>query len=122
MRDGMKKSKLIKMLQQIEGDPDIAIWNGFAGDYQHIEPTIVPLELRKIKRSKLKSILEFQHKNKITGEYLDEVFKRYELETVNEFFTEEEIKDYYGYKKVIYLLEPKLRNKSSWDRTGNINY
>lgn len=33
----MKKSKLIKLLNEIEGDPDVMIWNGYADDFNPID-------------------------------------------------------------------------------------
>ena len=32
----MKKNELIAKLQAIKGNPEIVLWNGTVGDYQHI--------------------------------------------------------------------------------------
>lgn len=37
----MKKNKLIELLQTIEGNPDIYLWNGFVGDWVDIDPNFV---------------------------------------------------------------------------------
>lgn len=42
----MKKNTLIKMLQDIKGNPDIFLWNGIVGDYQDIK-TISEFDLLK---------------------------------------------------------------------------
>lgn len=36
----MRKNDLIAKLQNIKGNPEVVLWNGFVGDYQHLaEPT-----------------------------------------------------------------------------------
>ncbi|AXC39087.1 UNVERIFIED_ORG: hypothetical protein [Escherichia phage CMSTMSU] len=32
-----EKNDLIKMLQEIDGNPEIVIWNGYVDDYMNIE-------------------------------------------------------------------------------------
>jgi len=44
----MCKNDLIKLLQTIEGNTDIVLWNGFVGDYQDISKELVKGELVKI--------------------------------------------------------------------------
>ena len=43
----MRKNDLIKLLQAIEGNPDIVLWNGIVGDYQNISTKLVEGELYK---------------------------------------------------------------------------
>ena len=43
----MRKNDLIKLLQTIEGNPEIVLWNGFVGDYQNISPKLVEGDLVK---------------------------------------------------------------------------
>jgi hypothetical protein len=33
----MKKSKLIEMLNRLEGDPEIKLWNGMVGDWMDMD-------------------------------------------------------------------------------------
>lgn len=35
----MKKSELINLLNTIEGDPDVLLWNGFVQDWQEVTIT-----------------------------------------------------------------------------------
>ena len=44
----MKKNDLIKLLNSIEGNPDIVLWNGFVRDYQDISKELVKGDLVKI--------------------------------------------------------------------------
>ena len=44
----MKKNDLIKLLNTIEGNPDVVLWNGFVGDYQDISKELVKDDLLKI--------------------------------------------------------------------------
>lgn len=41
----MKKDKLIELLSQIKGNPDIYLWNGFVGDYVDVVSKFITCEL-----------------------------------------------------------------------------
>ena len=44
----MKKNKLIEMLNSIEGNPEIFLWNGYVSDYMDIDKLPVPTSLVKM--------------------------------------------------------------------------
>ena len=45
----MRKNQLIEMLQNIKGNPEIHMWNGFVEDYQPINKELVEVDLHKYK-------------------------------------------------------------------------
>jgi hypothetical protein len=38
----VRKTELIKLLNKIEGNPEIMLWNGHVSDYMNIDPKLVP--------------------------------------------------------------------------------
>ena len=125
----MKKDKLIELLQQIKGNPEIVIWNGFVGDYQLINNKITETflyketkhyQLEMINNERLRDNLE-----PITiNDFKDE--SDYELRNIFQEIhylrsRNKKIKDCYNKKRVV-ILETKTRNKTMYDRTGKINY
>lgn len=132
----MKKSKLIELLQAIEGDPDIKLWNGFVGDWADIDSTFVEQELVKESwEHKYKYLVfEWQKDNEIFNPppiIVDEQlrvlakkqFKQQQWELPNPYVDAEEYKEWYGrYKKRIVIINHKLRGKTQSDRQGDMSY
>ena len=128
----MKKNTLIKLLQDIEGNPDIVVWNGFVEEYQHIDTDLLQCEL-------VKETVEFREKNLITEWYLNNqsaiipidelsklaknLYKKDDWKLPNPYITKEEFKQWYGNKrKKVVILNLKKRNKTHSDRTGKLRY
>lgn len=126
----MKKNKLIEILNNIEGNPDIFLWNGMVGDFMDIDPQVCE---NYLSRQKFKDYCDF-------CEMRD---ARDENRAYNFNFSEDQIKefknDYNKYikweynqwmaednddynKKTIYLINAKPRGISTWDRLGKISY
>lgn len=130
----MRKSELIKLLNKIEGDPEVLLWNGFAQDWQDVYITkdaeLVKYSLEHLFKS-LKHELQFDKKdfnltkeeklwcyNKARTQY-----KEQEWETINSFVDEKQFKEWYrGNTKKVILINGENRNKTTWDRLGDINY
>lgn len=125
----MKKNKLIEILQNIKGNPEIVIWNGFVSDYQPISNKIhetylyketMQYQLDMINNERLRDNLEPITINDFKDESDYELIDI--LPEISYFSSKnKKIKDYYKKKKVI-ILETKNRNKTMYDRTGKINY
>ena len=114
----MRKDKLIKILQNIKGNPEVVLWNGFVDDWMPIlEPFV--FELARIKKSALKNLIEKQHNTSITDDHLNESFKNYSWVEVDEYTSK--YKTMYNTKKVI-LINAGSRNKHTYDRGGRISY
>lgn len=130
----MKKNDLIKMLQNIKGNPEIILWNSSVGDYNKIKK-IHKTHLYKECRSFVTDIIfcEMKKENptlsneeirsKITKEEIDECMKNRDWEFANHFYNQEKMKWVYGKnKRTVVLVEPKKRNIETFDRLGKIKY
>lgn len=128
----MKKNDLIKLLQSIEGNPEILLWNGTVGDWQDIDKNIQPGDLvRMTKKYWLDSCERQDQKDmkdwtyKMPEEEVLELSKKYSKVCKwerNPWVTQEAIdSNNYALKKVMYL-EPKRRNETSYSRSGSVEY
>lgn len=129
----MKKNKLIELLQNIKGNPDIKMWNGLVEDWMDIG--IVKSELVKRCEEHIRWSIEteWKHNNKSleipanVQQHLDEIIKQQvreeEWEFPNPYLDEEAEKRWYGKrKKKVVLIDAKPRNKTYADRLGKISY
>jgi hypothetical protein len=128
----MKKSKLIKLLNTIKGDPDIKLWNGMVGDWVDIDPTLVPVDLVRMTLTTWLDACRWEDRiNRKDPSYelpADEVAdlkKRYSAvckwET-NPYTTADDIKSGKYITKHVYIMQAKIKGESSWDRAGTIEY
>lgn len=135
----MKKNQLIELLNQIPGNPEIAIWNGFVSDYQAIDPEVMEITPVKMtfeyyKRCCLGHEAIKQHKE---GESfnLDDILQVDEMALhrlrqnynklgyeVDDFVTADDIANKHYKAKKVYMLQGKLKGKTSWDRSGSLDY
>lgn len=120
----MRKNDLIKLLQDIKGNPEVVIWNGFVDDYHHIDAEVTPLTLVKETREFVEwSITAEQHGVPPTKAELDDAMTYRKWEEPNPYVKPEEFERWYGKKKkVLYVLQGKRRGKQSWDRMGTLEY
>lgn len=128
----MRKNDLIKKLQEIEGNPEILLWNGYVGDWQHIDSKFVDASLVKMKEGEYigRCRLEecFRRKDwqfQFTTEEIDRLkssYKRYIDWEDNGFVTSEDIElGRYKQKKVVFI-KPKARGEKTWGRCGTVEY
>lgn len=132
----MKKSELIKKLNEINGDPEILVWNGFVGDYQKVSSNVEEtLLFKECADSILKNLVFEEMRNRKSFDELPEEImeklkvqaKAYaskrEWELRNEYFDDEMAKRIYGKnKKKVVILELKNRGKEAFDRLGTFSY
>lgn len=131
----MKKNKLIELLQKIEGNPEIYLWNGFVGDWCDIDGNFIDNELVKETFEHKLSCLEGEWcRDNNTFEIPDDVkislttiaekqFKAQQWELPNQWVDSKEFVKWYGkHKKRIVIINHKERGKSYWDRMGDMNY
>ncbi|EHX8550646.1 hypothetical protein K3335_003640 [Salmonella enterica] len=122
----MRKNALIKMLQEIEGNPEIVIWNGYVDDYMNIGKEMFSITLVKETEDFLFNALKHEwcqmnNTFDVPPEQLvkiaaraKELHKKREHDFANPYVTEEEFERWYGKKKLTkYVLAPKLRGKTS---------
>jgi hypothetical protein len=125
----MKKNDLIKLLQEVKGNPDVVLWNGLVGDWMHIKE-LTPLELVKESKEHIRRAID--HEAMRDGEALmsDEEFEKWykkssynEWDIPNQFVKPEHFESWYGTRrKTIIVLDAKPRGKSTWDRLGTMEY
>lgn len=132
----MKKSELIKKLNEINGDPEVLVWNGFVGDYQKVSSSVEETILfKECTDSIFKNLVFEEMKNrksfdelpedlmvKLRAEAKEYASKR-EWELRNLHFDDETAKRVYGKnKKKVVILELKNRGKEAFDRLGTFSY
>lgn len=118
----MRKNKLIELLSQIPGNPEIMLWNGFVEDYNKIDPEITEMRLVKHSREFLSRAHRPEEKPP-THDEVEESFREQEWEFPNQFVKPEYYKDWYGkHQKTVYVLSGKRRHKEYWDRAGSLSY
>lgn len=128
----MRKNQLIAILQEIKGNPEILLWNGYVGDYQHIDPKTVESTLVKetlagyLEYCKLRIFQNSREYRELTPEEKQEAAEKYAKISKweqNSYVDAEDIKaKRYKQKRVVYL-RPKLRGESTYFRgVGDIEY
>lgn len=128
----MRKDKLIKLLQDIPGNPDVVIWNGLVGDWMDVgelAPTQLVKESREfvsdallaedgLKRQDLTEEQIQQH-----AKELDHAMTYRKWELPNPYVEPEDMKKWYGTRrKNIVLISPKIKGETYGDRLGTISY
>jgi len=126
----MTKNKLIALLQNIKGNPEIVLWNGMVGDWMGIDK-LTPGELTKQTEEYWIKSVEFEHKRdmndwnaKLSEQEVAQLKKQYKGHDWNtpDYVTQEDIdQKRYKTKRVVYI-EPKKRNVDTFDRFGSISY
>ena len=124
----MKKSKLLALLNGIDGDPDILLWNGFVNDWQDIDTKPVFDTLSKPTFNHIKRMVEIEralklnvHTYKLTEDDIAELKSKY-ASTCKWDINDYSNSNQYKRKKVVFL-NAKLRNTTIIDRVnGSIGY
>lgn len=128
----MKKSKLIELLNRLEGDPEIKLWNGMVGDWMDIAPKLVPSDLVKQTRAHWLEMCRLQECRdrqdwdyQLPAEEVAQLKKDYnQVNTweLNPYVTLEDVKEGRYSVKTIYLLNAKTKGVKAFDRLGDIDY
>lgn len=122
----MRKNKLLEILNNIPGNPEIHLWNGFVGDYQPIKE-LVKVDLYKLSFKGYKERVNLQRmlRDKLPAYSDEEIKQLYNKHKIGQW----ELFSYYppsiedGYcKKSVYLVEAKTTGKSTVDRLGPLHY
>lgn len=128
----MKKNDVIAMLQKIEGNPDIVLWNGYVRDYQHVDNTPVKgvlvkqtlshyLEMCRLQACQDRNDPTYQHSDDDLV-YLKQLYKKVCKWEENQWITEQDIKNKRYSKKTVFYLQAKPRNETCYDRLGTVSY
>lgn len=126
----MRKNELLKLLSETPGNPDIKLWNGFVSDWQDFGELI---KVRLVKVSFNAWVRAIENERIVMrkdGTYripdtempeLRSLHKKMQYEH-NEFVEDSEIAAGTYSSKQVYVVQPKRRNKTSWDRLGKVQY
>ena len=112
----MRKNELIKLLQEIPGNPNVVIWNGFVGDYHHPEKPQL-LEFSRMTKKFFSQLLNAERRDKglppITeSEYKALPQQEWQLGSI----------EWDSDKTNMIVIEMKCRNKETFDRLSTIRY
>ena len=125
----MKKDKLIALLNRLEGNPDIYLWNGVAEDWVDIEDvpkiTLVKEKFKKyldhVRMESFKKRKEFDA-NFDDDSYIQCVIKpmytKYVKWTIDPYLVADS--DYH--KKTVGIMLSKEKGETSFDRCGTLTY
>lgn len=128
----MKKNDIIKMLQAIEGNPEIVLWNGYVGDFQHIDSNLVRgtlvkqtlscyLETCRLAGCRDRNDFSYQLPEAEVEE-LKQLYKKVCKWEENWLVTENDIKEKRYSQKTVFYLQGKLRGVTYSDRCGSVSY
>ena len=124
----MRKNELIKLLQGIEGNPEVRLWNPYAGDYN----PILGVQVDTLYKESVSFIFEWlkaeiyqrEKRWELTTNEVEQleskakqIHKNREYTLPNEYVTEEEKDRWYQKRtKSIIVLSPKKVGKTSYGR------
>lgn len=128
----MKKSKLIELLNKIDGNPEIKLWNGYVGDWVDISPEIFSTYLVKqpfdrwLESCRLEEcVIRKDWDFKFSDEEITRMKAMYKTNVKWEYsyyVTEEDIAKGRYKRKPIKIINAKIKGESTYDRLGNISY
>ena len=126
----MRKNDLIKMLQEIKGNPEVVLWNGMVGDWMPVGKLSESYLTKITKQYWLQTVCNEEKIDKKDWDFvipqaelslLEKQYRKFQWES-NEFVTSEDIASKrYKMKKVIYI-DAKTRGVKTFDRFGSIKY
>jgi hypothetical protein len=112
----MRKNDLIAILQDIRGNPEIMLWNGFTQDVVPINPRITENTLYKEDATFLAQFLKQWH---LTDDQIITRLKNRKWE-YKEGLPPDNTACYI--EKRVCILQPKITGKMYSDRTGTMEY
>lgn len=123
----MRKNDLIKLLQDIKGNPEIMLWNGYVEDVVPIDKNIQESSLFKMtfEGYKERVNIERQARDKLPPYSDDEVRQLYRQYNKGwefyAYYAPGKEDNWYKEKRIL-VISPKITGKQAFDRLGNINY
>ncbi len=127
----MRKNDLNKLLSDLEGNPEIVLWNGYTSDFMHIDGLVGGdlvrmtwehyLEMCRLEECSNRRDWTYQHSAEDIEE-LRKSFKKNNEWEPNEYVTQEDIQTKrYKQKRIVYI-NAKRRGKTMYDRLGSVSY
>lgn len=128
----MRKNQLIKLLESVEGNPEIKMWNGFVQDYTEINKTLVKIRLVKMtleyylescKLEKCRDLNDWTYKlseDEIIN--LSKSYKKVCKWDINYVVSNLDIESGKYKQKLVRIMQATTKGVSTWDRSGSISY
>ena len=118
------------MLQQINGNPEIKLWNGFVGDWQDIDNKFVELDVFNrsfksyVNMARMSGFAYRKEARELSDEDVKNLRKGWNRKNyeVNRFVTKEDVSSGDYKKKTFTIIQAKIKGVSTFDRLGDINY
>lgn len=106
----MRKNKLIEILQNMKGNPEIHVWNGYVGDWMAIKSvdTTVLTKLSNKRKLHFVNLQRVQEYNK--KPYPPD----HKLEIQDDWREKDELSKYADLKKTVGIINVKLRGKTEF--------
>ena len=126
----MKKNDLIKLLQDIPGNPDIMSWNGYVQDIVPLKQELISTRLTKMTKSHYFRCLEneelldnrdFKPTPKIMAEW-EKLYTRVCKYEFDLYVSDQDIREKKFTRKNIFLVVPQTTGKEYFDRIGEVRY
>jgi len=128
----MKKSKLIELLNKIDGNPEIKLWNGFVSDWVDINPTLSEQDLVKQTLAHYLETCRLEYcRDRNDWDYqmpAEEVARLEKMYTkvckweMNPYVTQEDIDTKRYSVKIVQIMQAKIKGENAWDRIGDMKY
>ena len=125
----MKKSTLIKMLNKLEGDPDILLWDDTNDDFLELEKAFESKQLVKLTFDAYVKFIEDERKlingKKLSVTELKYIRAKYDEITqwaLNPWVSEDDITNKIYEAKKVWIVKPAPRKEVSEEITTNKSY
>ncbi len=128
----MKKAKLLELLNSLEGNPDIKLWNGYVEDWVDIDPKLVPTDLVRmnlaywLESCRLEDCRDRKNWDyQMPAEEVALLTKRYPTVCkweINPYVTTDDIKEKRYSVKTVQIMQAKSKGVKTFDRAGDISY
>lgn len=128
----MKKSKLIALLNAIEGDPEIKLWNGLVQDWVDIDAKVMPMDLVRMTEAyfletcRMEECIDrrdwdYQFPQDEVAELKKSYKKNCKWED-NRYVTQEDLDKKRYSVRTVQVIQAKRKGQRHSDRIGEIEY
>lgn len=128
----MRKAKLLELLNSLEGNPDIKLWNGYVEDWVDIDYKLVPTDLVRmtlpywLESCRLQDCRDLKNWDyQMPAEEVALLTKRYPTVCkweINPYVTQEDITEKRYSVKTVQIMQAKSKGVKTFDRAGDISY
>lgn len=130
----MRKNALIKMLEKLDGNPEIMLWNGMVEDVVPIDSELVETQLVQPSLAQTLRVVAYEHKTRLNDwdaelapeqkEAITASYKKHRSRawTLNEFVTLGDVSAGQYDMKTVFTLQSKKSNRTYYNRSVMVEY